>query len=430
MALDPRIALQGIQWQAPDILGAVRQGQDIRKNNMAMRAEAAAAERNAMVRGRGMKVDYTDPRSVNKFVQFAGADAMPYLEAASAGVGLGAAQGAERRAQGTFNRDERDANSDFIVNGLGAVYNDPSDANIANISARAIAMGIPEEQMTAYSSRLLAVPEGERRAVLANELATTPEGLKLLERFAPDYDYQNAGGSLVPVQTNPLVPGAAPPQPITVTPSPNRPQYQIVQGADGGFQVIELGTGSATDTGVVGRVPGSGAAGQDPDRAAGAAAGLRDTIDSLRGYYTDLDEARGIVSTERGPMDNLVASAGASLPGRVLGRTFGSREQTLRDNIRTAIPMVVASLKDLTGMSAQQMNSNVELQLFLGTVGDPSQSIETVMEALDRFERYVDAVAEGRASAAPAADPMEGRTATGPGGQRVVRRNGQWVPAR
>jgi hypothetical protein len=44
MPLDPRIALQGIQWQAPDILGAVRQGQDIRKNNMAMARQAAADE--------------------------------------------------------------------------------------------------------------------------------------------------------------------------------------------------------------------------------------------------------------------------------------------------------------------------------------------------------------------------------------------------
>jgi len=44
MALDPRIALQGVQWQAPDILGAVRQGQDIRKNNMAMARQAAADE--------------------------------------------------------------------------------------------------------------------------------------------------------------------------------------------------------------------------------------------------------------------------------------------------------------------------------------------------------------------------------------------------
>ncbi len=44
MPLDPRIALQGIGFEAPDILGAVRQGQDIRKNNMAMARQVAADE--------------------------------------------------------------------------------------------------------------------------------------------------------------------------------------------------------------------------------------------------------------------------------------------------------------------------------------------------------------------------------------------------
>lgn len=40
MALDPRIALMGTQWQAPDIQGAMRQGQEYRKNQMAERRAA------------------------------------------------------------------------------------------------------------------------------------------------------------------------------------------------------------------------------------------------------------------------------------------------------------------------------------------------------------------------------------------------------
>jgi hypothetical protein len=216
----------------------------------------------------------------------------------------------------------------------------------------------------------------------------------------------------------------------TVTASPNRPV--IVQTAEGFGSVVPGEQGFTPITGPSGapvmpyQAP-SRTDTADADARTGAAEGLRATLESLRGYYSALDESGGIVSTERGAGQNVAASAGASLPGRVLGRTFGSRDQTQRDNIRTAIPMIVASLKDLTGMSAQQMNSNVELQLFLGTVGDPSQSIETVNEALARFERYVDRVAGGGEPAA-AADPLEGRTAVGPGGQRLVRRGGQWVP--
>jgi len=42
MALDPRIALMGTQWQAPDIQGALAKGQEYRKNQMAMGRSAAA----------------------------------------------------------------------------------------------------------------------------------------------------------------------------------------------------------------------------------------------------------------------------------------------------------------------------------------------------------------------------------------------------
>lgn len=42
MALDPRIALMGTQWQAPDIQGAMRQGQEYRKNQMLMDRQVAA----------------------------------------------------------------------------------------------------------------------------------------------------------------------------------------------------------------------------------------------------------------------------------------------------------------------------------------------------------------------------------------------------
>jgi len=45
MALDPRIALMGTQWQAPDIQGALARGQEYRQNQMTMqrRADAQAA---------------------------------------------------------------------------------------------------------------------------------------------------------------------------------------------------------------------------------------------------------------------------------------------------------------------------------------------------------------------------------------------------
>jgi hypothetical protein len=394
MALDPRIALQGASFQAPDILGAMRQGQEYRQNQMAQQAAQATAARNAMIQQRAASVDFNDRNSVNEFARL-GPETTAYIQAAGAGDTLFNTRAAEARAGGEYARKARGEDQGFMQRAIGAVYTDPSNANIAAVSEQAIAAGVPREQMTAYAARILAAPPEQRRSLLANELATTPEGLKLLERFTPAYDMQNAGGSIVPVQTNPLAPGATPPERIAVTASPNRPV--IVQTAEGYGSVVPGQSGFTPVTDDQGnpvmpyQAPSAGAAAADETRQ-NAAEGVRSTIDSMLGYYENLEKMKGIVSTERGPAENIIASIGASLPGRVVGRTIGSREQTERDNIQTAIPMLVASLKDLTGMSAQQMNSNVELQLFLNTVSAPDQSIETVREAFARFGRYVDSV--------------------------------------
>jgi hypothetical protein len=476
MALDPRIALQGVQWQAPDILGAVRQGQDIRKNNMAMARQVAAdealfnyfnpppgarpmnlsaADQGALGGfqdtfasmpagvGRGPPITGQPPPSVGAppasrmasraAAAVASAVAPPAASAPPMANAMRAAPAADVRSTMMARmapagarpdistlmpfaddprvkavldqraaEDERAAETSKVqkeeeqqafVRTVAGVLANPDDAGLA-----AAAQQYP--QFAQDIGRIAQLPLEQRSAALTSLMATLPGGEDFVKLFAPKPVQINRGGSIVTVDMNPLSPTYG--QELrtdAVTPSPNRPQLDLVQREDGSFTIIDLGTGDVTDTDVVGRVPGSGAAGQDATRAV-AAQSLLGTVDSLRGYYTDLDKLGGIVSTQRGGRANLMASAGASLPGRVLGRTFGSSEQTLRDNIQNAIPMIVADLKAVTGMSAQQMNSNVELQLFLRTVGDPSQSIESVMEALDRFERYVATVSGGEAPSA------------------------------
>ena len=436
MALDPRIALMGTQWQAPDFQGAMRQGQEYRTNQMAQQTAQATAARNTMVRQRAAQVDYNDPASVNMFVREVGPDATPYLEAAGAGDKLFSTRAAETRSQGEFDIERDEAGMVELRTVVGRVFDNPDDASLADAAQR-------YPQFAADINRIAANPDAAaRRTGLATLVASLPGGSDFLKAVTQSYVRTNMGDRSIVDQTNPYAPGFTPPveqrygknpNPVIVQTSqgigsvvPGEPGFTPATNPDG-TPIMPYQAPSRTDT-------------ADADARAGAAEGLRSTLDSLRGYYDALNRSGGIVSSGgvrqpdgtisagRGGGENLVASAGASLPGRVLGRTFGSRDQTQRDNIQTAIPMIVASLKDLTGMSAQQMNSNVELQLFLGTVGDPSKSIETVNEALARFERYVDRVAGAQGGGAEAADPLEGRTAVGPNGQRLVRSGGQWVP--
>jgi hypothetical protein len=242
MPIDARISM-GLRPQTYDAFAAYDTGrqneQTFRANQMAQQAAQATAARNAMVRERAATVDYGDRNSVNEFIRMAGPDAAPYLEAAGAGDTLFNARAAEARAGGEYARKARGEDRGFMQSALAAVYNDPSDTSIAAVRAQALAAGIAEADFDAYASRFLAAPVEQRRALLANELATTPEGLKLLERFTPAYDMQDAGGSIVPVQTNPLAPGATPPRPIAVTADPTK--YTDVPTVDGLVRVYADG---------------------------------------------------------------------------------------------------------------------------------------------------------------------------------------------
>ena len=389
MPLDARIPLQAIGIQAPDVLGAMAQGQQYRQNQMAMQAAQATAQRNAMIRQRAAATDFTSPDAVNAFVREAGPDATPYLEAAAAGAGLGTARSAETRAQGEYDQKANEAAMTELRTVVGRVWANPDDASLADAAQR-------YPQFAADIQRIAAQPDtAARQSALATMVAALPGGAEFLNAVTQQYTDVDLGGTRQRLPNRPYLPGEV--QSLRKTADPTRPIIvntaggigSVVPGQSGYTPILDDNNNPVMPFDSTPNAP----AGAADEARANAAEGLRSTLDSLRGYYSALNESGGIVSTERGGGENLVASAGASLPGRVLGRTFGSRDQTQRDNIQTAIPMIVASLKDLTGMSAQQMNSNVELQLFLGTVGDPSQSIETVNEALARFERYVDRVA-------------------------------------
>jgi hypothetical protein len=81
-------------------------------------------------------------------------------------------------------------------------------------------------------------------------------------------------------------------------------------------------------------------------------------------------------STEAGTLSNLGAAASASGVGQVLGRTLGTKESTIRDQIQSSRNQLLTQLMAATGMSAQMLNSNVELQNFLNSLGSDAASKE------------------------------------------------------
>jgi hypothetical protein len=114
---------------------------------------------------------------------------------------------------------------------------------------------------------------------------------------------------------------------------------------------------------------------------------LQDQIDDLRGAFTSLNEKRAITSTERNPVSNLLSSVQGSAVGQIGGKVFGTKEQTERNLINSAKQRIAQAIKNATGMSSQQLNSNFELKSMLDSLSDVSLGYEASMEILDRLER-------------------------------------------
>lgn len=109
-------------------------------------------------------------------------------------------------------------------------------------------------------------------------------------------------------------------------------------------------------------------------------------VTNLRSYYRDLGKIGGITSTSNSAIKNLAASAASSDVGQMFGKALGTDAQSLRNTIEQSRPALLNAIKQATGMSAKQMDSNAELQLYLRSATDPKLDIETNLRALDNIQ--------------------------------------------
>lgn len=144
--------------------------------------------------------------------------------------------------------------------------------------------------------------------------------------------------------------------------------------------------GSVGDKGVL------GVSGKEPTNAAketqtdAGRQDLSDMVASLRDIYRQLDEKGGITSTERSPGENVGAYISASGIGQAIGQAFGTDEQSLRNEIAQQRPLLLQAIRKATGMTAKELDSNVELQLYLRAATDPQLDVQANRQALDMLE--------------------------------------------
>ena len=401
MALDPNIALGVRPLEVPNQLAqygqvqqllAARDAQQLNALKM-QEAQAALEERNALRRLNPSAPDYEEQLfRVN-----------PQL-----GISFrkeAATTAAQRAAQQKSEFDlvaARRKFGDDLKRNLSA---NPSDENVVAWGQDAVLQGIyTQDQVASTVQQLLALPPQQRATVLA-QAGASPSELK------PSTQTINRGGATEVIQV-PAFGGA----PTTLgsfadVPLPANVQAQKIQIAresrppaqpvaptitsivdpTNPNQMITIDArryqgGGANSPGVI------GVAGKEPGaalRANKVEAGktqLADDLDNLRASFQTLDQMRAIPSTERGALSNVASGIAATGVGQKTGQLFGTEAQVERDVINSARSRLVNSIKNATGMSAQQLNSNVELQTMLKSISDPGQSVQAALRIIDDIE--------------------------------------------
>lgn len=109
-------------------------------------------------------------------------------------------------------------------------------------------------------------------------------------------------------------------------------------------------------------------------------------ISKIRAAYEQLDKAQAIPSETRGGFANAMDYVASSSLGREAQKMVGTKSSKYLSEIINSRKLLATAIKNATGMSAQEMNSNVELQLTLDALTDPTQGIEAARSTLGTLE--------------------------------------------
>jgi hypothetical protein len=126
-------------------------------------------------------------------------------------------------------------------------------------------------------------------------------------------------------------------------------------------------------------------------------------VKKVRNAYEALEKQNAIVSEKRGGFANAMDYFATSSLGREAQKMVGTSASKYLSEIVNSRKLLATAIKNATGMSAQEMNSNTELQLMLDALTDPTQGIEAARITLDTLEELYGVPAPETAAAAPRA---------------------------
>ena len=216
--------------------------------------------------------------------------------------------------------------------------------------------------------------------------------------------------------------------PTVVLPRPEQPLVPIV-GPDGKPRLVRREE-------AVGATPWAAGSAQDKkqEQVESGRATVNSLVATLRDQYEQLGKAGGITDPSKGAVSNIGAGIASSGLGQFTGRVLGTQNQSLRNQIMQQRPLLLNAIKQATGMSAKQMDSNAELKLYLAASTDPTLDIKANLAALDKIDELYGLGEQAGSAPAPTPNPSsdgkfkEGQTATNANGVKIIFKGGVWRP--
>ena len=202
---------------------------------------------------------------------------------------------------------------------------------------------------------------------------------------------------------------------------------QIAQATGQGVQIVPTGNGyAAVDKGSgnvrpLGISPPESPADKKQAAAEAAKVGSQERagaiLDDLDKNIELLNKNEGITNTQRGPLKNAMSWVQNTAPGQLVGKMAGTENQSARNQIQNLATNLVLELKNLKGLGASQMNSNMELQRYLGAVaGGQDYDYQAMKKAVENARSLMGAASAGSSGG-------EEKTING---VTYVKRNGAW----
>jgi hypothetical protein len=237
-------------------------------------------------------------------------------------------------------------------------------------------------QITAIDARIAQLPMNNPKAIPIAQ-ALNAQRTALLASAKNQY-----GGNLVDMQ----VPDPADPS-KTITIKGRTDQYGRVVPAEIGAPPLSVdasATGGTTINPSVVRAPLTAGQEKTIETARVKEEGqktVNTVLGTLNRQYQGLVNEGGITDTSKSTLANLKASASSNVAGQMVGRAVGSKAQQFRDSVAQTRPLLLNAIKNASGMSAQQLNSNVELQTYLKAATDTELSIQANVEAMNNISK-------------------------------------------